>query len=128
MFITKVTGIKRFYYATRYSLKGLCAAYKSEPAIRQETLLLCLGIPLSVYFDISVGEHLILIGSLFMIVIAELLNSAIEAVVDRVGMEFHELSGKAKDIGSAAVFIAIVFALISWGTIVVHRYLMPNFQ
>jgi diacylglycerol kinase (ATP) len=128
MFITKVTGIKRFYYATRYSLKGLCAAYKSEPAIRQETLLLCLGIPLSVYLDISVGEHLILIGSLFMIVIAELLNSAIEAVVDRVGMEFHELSGKAKDIGSAAVFIAIVFALISWGTIVVHRYLMPNFQ
>lgn len=118
MLITKVTGYKRLYYATWYSLKGLKAAFFSEPAIRQELALLLIGVALSVWLDVSAVERILMIGSLLLIIIVELLNSAIEAVVDRIGPEIHELSGKAKDIGSAAVFVAIVLALFCWGSIV----------
>ncbi|GGF57627.1 diacylglycerol kinase [Alteromonas lipolytica] len=117
MFVTKVTGYKRLYYATMYSLKGLKAAFLSEPAIRQEMALLVVGTGLSLWLDVSGLERLIMIGSILLIIIVELLNSAIEAVVDRIGPEIHELSGKAKDIGSAAVFMAIVLMLVCWGTI-----------
>ena len=118
MFVTKVTGYKRLFYATWYSLKGLKAAFISEPAVRQELALLLIGVALSVWLEVSTVERVLMIGSLMLIIIVELLNSAIEAVVDRIGPEVHELSGKAKDIGSAAVFVAIVLAMVCWGSIV----------
>ena len=117
MFVTKVTGYKRLYYATWYSLKGLKAAFLSEPAVRQETFLLVVGIGISLWLDVTMVERILMIGSLLMIIIVELLNSAVEAVVDRIGLEVHELSGKAKDIGSAAVFMAMKLALLCWGGI-----------
>ena len=117
MFVTKVTGYKRLNYATWYSLKGLKAAFLSEPAVRQETFLLVVGIGISLWLDVTIVERILMIGSLLMIIIVELLNSAVEAVVDRIGLEVHELSGKAKDIGSAAVFMAIMLALLCWGGI-----------
>ena len=117
MFVTKVTGIKRLYYATWYSLKGLKAAFLSEPAVRQELALLVFGIALSLWLDVTAVERVLLVSSLLLIIIVELLNSAIEAAVDRIGPEIHELSGKAKDIGSAAVFVAIILALFCWASI-----------
>lgn len=117
MLVTKVTGYKRLYYATRYSLKGLKAAFMSEPAVRQELALLVFGGALCLWLDVTAIERVLLVGSLLLIIIVELLNSAVEAVVDRIGPEVHELSGKAKDIGSAAVFMAIILALFCWGAI-----------
>ncbi|MDC8831088.1 diacylglycerol kinase [Alteromonas gilva] len=117
MFVTKVTGYKRLFYATRYSLRGLKAAFFSEPAVRQELALLLFGVALSCWLEVTVPERVLMIGSLMLIIIVELLNSAIEAVVDRIGPEVHELSGKAKDIGSAAVFMAIMLAIFCWAAI-----------
>ena len=116
--VTKVTGYRRLYYATMYSLKGIKAAFLSEPAIRQELALLVVGVALSVWLDVTSIERVLMISSLILILIVEMLNSAVEAVVDRIGPEIHELSGKAKDIGSAAVFMAIILALFCWGSIV----------
>lgn len=108
------TGLRRVIKATGYSIKGLKSAFKSEAAIRQELALCVIFIPIALYLDISKTETISLIGSLILIFILELINSAIEAVVDRIGPEHHELSGKAKDIGSAAVMVAIFFAIFTW--------------
>ncbi|NVK56801.1 MAG: diacylglycerol kinase [Alteromonadaceae bacterium] len=118
MFVTKVTGYKRLFYATRYSIKGLKEAFNSEPAIRQELAALLIGIAFSYWLDVTTLERVLMLGSLMLIIIVELLNSAIEAVVDRIGPEVHELSGKAKDIGSAAVFMSIILAIYCWLSIV----------
>lgn len=111
------TGIKRVIKALFYSLAGLKAAWKNEAAIRQEGILLLLLTPCALWLGEDAISHSLLIGSLLLVLIVELLNSAIEAVVDRVGHEHHELSGRAKDIGSAAVLIAIVNVMIIWGVI-----------
>ena len=113
------SGIKRVIKATSYSIQGLKSAFKSEAAIRQELVLCAIFIPTALYLDVSKLETLALIGSLIFIFILELINSAIEAVVDRIGPEHHELSGKAKDIGSAAVMVAILFAVFTWLLILV---------
>lgn len=113
------TGLIRVIKATGYSIKGLKSAFKSEAAIRQELALCAIFIPTALYLDVSKLETLALIGSLVFIFILELINSAIEAVVDRIGPEHHELSGKAKDIGSAAVMVAILFAIFTWLLILV---------
>jgi diacylglycerol kinase (ATP) len=113
------TGIRRVIKATGYSVKGLKSAFKSEAAVRQELALCAIFIPIALYLDISQVETVALIGSLVLIFILELINSAIEAVVDRIGPEHHELSGKAKDIGSAAVMVAILFAIFTWLLILV---------
>jgi len=113
------TGIKRVLYATLYSMQGLQAAWKHEAAFRQETVLSVLLISVTFFLPVSKLEQLMLIGSLVLVVLVELLNSAIEAIVDRVGSERHELSGRAKDIGSAAVFIALLFAGFTWFLILV---------
>lgn len=123
MYVTKVTGIKRLYYASKYSLKGLKAAYLSEPAIRQELVLLLCGVALAAWLDVSTIERVILIGCLVFVIIVELLNSAVEAVVDRIGLDFHELSGKAKDIGSAAVFVSLMLASFCWLSIALPLFL-----
>lgn len=120
--ISKQTGFKRLYYATIYSVKGLRASWQSEAAIRQEAVAFIALIPIAFWLDIPLAQSLILVTSLFLIFIAELLNTAIEALADRVSVEFHELIGKAKDIGSAAVFVAILLALICWGAVLYSRY------
>lgn len=108
------TGIIRIFYATGYSLKGLKAAWIHEAAFRQEVLLCAVLMAYSFYLPVTKSEHIALIGSLVLVVLMELLNSGIEAVVDRIGSDWHELSGRAKDIDSSAVFLALAFAAFTW--------------
>ena len=111
------TGISRIIDAAGYSWQGLSAAYQHEAAFRQELFLALIMVPLAIWLGENGLESAILIGSVFVVLIAEILNSAIEAVVDRFGHEHHELSGRAKDMGSAAVFLALTNVAITWGLI-----------
>ena len=111
---TGATGFTRIINAGGYSWLGFKAAYKNEAAFRQELWLCIILIPVALYFGETVLDKALLIGSLLFVLVVELLNSAIEAVVDRIGDEVHELSGRAKDMGSTAVFIAITLAVIIW--------------
>ncbi len=111
------TGIKRVIYATGYSFKGLKAAWRNEAAFRQESVAAVALVVVAFFAPVSKLEQIAMVGSLAIVLIAELMNSAIEAVVDRISDEQHELSGRAKDIGSAAVFIALLFAAFTWGYI-----------
>ena len=106
--------IARFGPAIINSWKGFVAAYQHEIAFRQYIWLSIIIIPLSYYLATSLVEFAVLISGLFLILIAELLNTAIEAVVDRISIEHHELSGRAKDLGSAAVTTAIIYFIIVW--------------
>jgi len=113
------TGLSRLIDATGYSIKGLKAAWLYEAAFRQE-LLACVVLIMSTFFmSVSNIEPILLISSLLLVLTVELINSAIEAVVDRIGDEWHELSGRAKDIGSAAVFICLLLAGFIWLSILV---------
>lgn len=116
------TGIKRVIKATGYSIQGLKAAFKHEAAIRQELGLLVVAILLLCWLDVTMLERLVMLSSVVLVLIVELINSAIEAVVDRIGVEHHELSGRAKDIGSSAVLVALVLAGFIWLTIIVSHY------
>ncbi len=111
------TGLTRIINAARYSMRGLRAALVHEAAFRQELALFVVLAPAGFWLGQNGVERSLLIGSLMLVLIVELLNSAVEAVVDRVGAEKHELSGRAKDIGSAAVFIALVNVAVVWGLI-----------
>jgi diacylglycerol kinase (ATP) len=116
------TGLKRIWNATLYSLAGLRAAWQGESAFRQETLLSVVLVPTAFWLGTTVVERSLLIGSCLLVMIVELLNSAIEAVVDRIGSERHDLSGRAKDLGSAAVFLSLALVLIVWGLIAWERF------
>lgn len=116
-------GIKRVFRATGFSMKGLKAAWIHEAAFRQELVLAFLMLPIALFVDISTVERLLLILTLFIVLIVELLNSAVEAVVDRVGDEIHVLSGQAKDIASAAVFMSLALCGITWAVVLGARYL-----
>ncbi|MDW2372953.1 diacylglycerol kinase [Vibrio sp. 1078-1] len=109
--------------ATGYSIQGLKATYKQETDVRQELALLSITVILACVVDVGMIERILLIGVVVLVLIVELINSAIEAVVDRIGVERHELSGRAKDIGSAAVMVALAFAAFSWLYILASRYL-----
>ena len=111
------TGFKRVIYATGYSIAGLRAALQHEAAFRQECALALILLPAGVWLGSNAIEYALLAGSVALVLIVELLNSAIEAVVDRIGSDYHALSGRAKDIGSAAVFIALLMAALVWGLI-----------
>jgi diacylglycerol kinase (ATP) len=108
------TGMTRIWKATFNSLRGIKTTWRYEAAFRQEALMCAALIPVALLVEASVAERLLLIMSLFVLVITELLNSAVEAVVDRIGAEFHELSGRAKDIASAAVFFALLLLIVTW--------------
>ena len=114
---TGVTGIKRIINAMVYTWKGLRAAYKHEAAFRQELFLAVILVPLTFWVGQNVIEWILLLGSVMFVLVVEILNSAIEAVVDRTGDEPHKLSGRAKDMGSAAVFLALMILVITWGFI-----------
>ena len=104
----------RLWRATGYSLAGLRAAFRHEQAFRQEVYLLLVVVPLGLWLGENGVEKVLLIGSWLIVMLAELLNSAVEAVVDRIGSEQHELSGRAKDIASAAVMVALALAFMTW--------------
>ncbi|PPC87319.1 MAG: diacylglycerol kinase [Methylotenera sp.] len=108
------TGLRRLFNAFGYSVDGFKAAYKHEDAFRQEVLLSVILTPLAFYLGNSAIEIALMIASVLLVLIVELLNSAIEAVVDRVSIERHELAKRAKDIGSAAVFIALLIMVVVW--------------
>lgn len=111
------TGLTRIIKAARYSMLGLRAAFVNEAAFRQELALFVVMAPLGYWLGSTGVERALLIGSLFLVLIVELLNSAVEAVVDRTGVEHHDLSGRAKDIGSAAVFVALLNGVVVWGLV-----------
>lgn len=110
----KNIGFMRVIKAAGYSWKGLKAGWQHEAAIRQELLALVLAVIIAFSLSFSAIERIVLIGSVVLVVVIELLNSAIEAVVDRIGTEYHALSGRAKDMGSAAVFVTSLLGLFIW--------------
>jgi diacylglycerol kinase (ATP) len=118
---TGVTGLRRIWNAFFYSAAGLRSAWRHESAFRQECLLAAVLIPAAFWLGTSPTDYALLIGSVVLLLITELLNSAIEAVVDRVGTERNTLSGQAKDMGSAAVFLALVLIVVVWGAIAWQR-------
>jgi len=111
------TGLVRLWNALGYSRDGLAAAWKNEAAFREEVLLAAIAIPLALFLGKTGVDRTILIGSIILILIVEILNSAIEAVVDKASPEKHELAKRAKDMGSAAVLFSLLNAAIVWACI-----------
>jgi diacylglycerol kinase (ATP) len=116
------TGIRRIINASAYSWQGFKAAFKHEAAFRQELILCLVLLALLPWVASNKLEVLILILSLFIVLICEIINSAIEAVVDRFGDEIHPLAGRAKDMGSAAVFLALLNLGVCWSLIFYTNY------
>ncbi|MDF7659949.1 diacylglycerol kinase [Erwiniaceae bacterium L1_54_6] len=109
-----VTGILRIVKAAGYSWQGLRAAWQHEAAFRQEAIAALVAIVVACWLDVDAVSRVLMIGSVVLVVIVEIMNSAIEAVVDRIGQERHPLAGRAKDMGSAAVLLAILLAVFVW--------------
>lgn len=109
------TGLRRLINAFGYSMDGIKAAYHNEDAFRQEVLMAIVLIPLALYLGESAVARTLMIGSVLLVIIVELLNSAIEATVDRISLENHQLAKRAKDIGSAAVLITLINLAMVWG-------------
>ena len=107
----KKKGVARLIAATDFSLAGLKAAFQHEEAFRIEVVVFCILAPLGLWLGQSRVEQVLLVGSLFVVLLMELINSALEATIDRSGSEFHTLAGRAKDIGSAAVFVALLLVV-----------------
>ena len=118
------TGFARLIDATRYSMQGFRAAWQNEAAFRQELVSVIILLPVAYFVARDITQFLLLTVPLLILLIAELVNSAIEAVVDRIGDEPHELSGRAKDMGSSVVFIALLLAFVCWVLIVVENYVL----
>lgn len=110
----KTKGLKRIVNAARYSIKGFKAAWRNEAAFRQEGIATFIAVVFAFWLDIDAITRVLLISSVLLVLIVEIINSAIEAVVDRIGTDYHELSGRAKDFGSAAVLLTIILALFVW--------------
>jgi diacylglycerol kinase (ATP) len=117
------TGIGRIIRATRFSAQGFAHAWQHEAAFRQEIALIIVLTPLAFWLGRTGFERFMLIICCVFVLIVELLNSAIEAAIDRFGEEHHELSGRAKDLGSAAVFLSLVIVAATWGTVAFLRFL-----
>ena len=115
--IVKRKGLSRVLYATYYSIKGLRSAFASEAAVRQEIFAMLFLVPFAVYVDVTNVERILLIMSLCIVLITELLNTAVEKLCDHVSTDIHLLIGRAKDIGSAAVFVSLLLAAFVWLTI-----------
>ncbi|MEI6300555.1 MAG: diacylglycerol kinase [Betaproteobacteria bacterium] len=113
------TGLRRLLNALGYSMQGFRSAYKHEEAFRQEALLAAVLIPTALLLDVSGPSKALMIGSVLTVLIVELLNSAVEAAVDRVSLENHRLAARAKDIGSAAVFLSLANVAVVWGLVLI---------
>lgn len=114
-------GPQRMVKATWWSLKGLQAAWLHESSFRLEVYLFAVLAPLAAWLGHTPVERVLLIGSMLLVLAVELLNSALEAIIERYGAEFHELAGRAKDMGSAAVFVSMLNVLLAWGLILLPR-------
>jgi diacylglycerol kinase (ATP) len=114
------TGIKRLVNAFGYSIAGTLAAFKHEDAFRQEVILAAILTPVAIYYGETAIDQALMISSLLLIIIVELLNSSIEATVDRISVKHHKLAKRAKDIGSAAVFFSLINAAVIWFLILVR--------
>jgi diacylglycerol kinase (ATP) len=108
------TGLRRIWNALFYSADGIKAAFRHEDAFRQEALLAVVLIPIALFLPASGGGKALMIGSIMLVLIVELLNSAVEAAVDRISTENHHLAKRAKDIGSAAVFLSLINVVVVW--------------
>ena len=113
----KNSGFTRVYKAAFYSYKGFIDAARSEAAFQQELVLALILIPLAFWFDVTDVERILLVSSVVLVLIVELLNTGLESAVDRISTEMHELAGRAKDLGSAAVFMTLLLWGYIWGTI-----------
>ncbi|MCH8622109.1 diacylglycerol kinase [Undibacterium sp. TS12] len=116
------SGLRRIFSAILYSIDGLRSAWKNEHAFRQELVLVVVGVVIALILPVSAFEKLMMIAVLILILVVELINSAIEAVVDRVSLERHTLSKNAKDFGSAAVLLTCLIALATWVVILLDRF------
>lgn len=114
-----ISNLIRIFRAFKFSLQGLKEATRGEHAFQQELLVAVLMLPIGIYFAKNTVEFCVLFGSGILVLITELINSAIEGAVDRVGTDYNELAGKAKDLGSAAVFLAIINAAVTWALILI---------
>ena len=115
-------GIQRIVRATGFSARGLAQAWRHEAAFRQECVLAVLLAPVAIWLGQTAVQRASLIGVCLLVIIVELINSAIEAAIDRHGNERHELSGRAKDMGSAAVLVSLVIVVLVWGAVVYDRF------
>ena len=113
------TGLRRLMNAFSYSIAGTLAAFKHEDAFRQEVILTAVLTPVAIYYGETTIDQALMISSLLLIIIVELLNSSIEATVDRISVKHHKLAKRAKDIGSAAVFFSLINAAVIWFLILV---------
>lgn len=111
------SGLRRIWNACHYSVAGLAAAWRHENAFRQELLLALVLVPLALVLDASGEGKALMIASVMAVLVVELINSALEAVVDRISLENHTLSKRAKDIGSAAVMLALINLMLVWGLV-----------
>ena len=116
-------GLNRLIAATRFSLAGLSAAWRSEEAFRQEAVLALIMLPGAFWLGTTTLERLLLACSVLLVLIVELLNTAVEYTVDRIGTDHHDLSGRAKDMGSAAVMLSLILAALVWGVIAWERFI-----
>jgi diacylglycerol kinase (ATP) len=110
-------GFGRVVTAWRYSMDGLAGAWRTEGAFRQEVICAAILIPIACLVPVPILERALLIAAVLMVIVVELLNSAMEAAIDRISLDRHPLSKKAKDTGSAAVLVAIVIAMLVWGAV-----------
>jgi len=118
----QVGGLRRIWNAALYSIAGIRATWNNEAAFRQELVLCLFMVPAAFWVGGSAVERALLAGSCLFVLVVELLNSAIETAIDRIGVDRHKLSGRAKDMGSAAVFISLWMAALCWGLIIHERY------
>lgn len=116
------TGLKRIIHATFFSIAGLRAAWRNEAAFRQECLLALVLTPTAFWLGQNAIERSLLIASVWLVLIVELLNTAVESIVDRVGTDHHQLSGQAKDQGSAGVFVSLMLMFLVWGLVIWDRF------
>ena len=114
------TGLVRLWNAFGYSLAGFRAAYKHEDAFRQEVLLAVIMIPLALWLPVGYIGQALMISSVLLVIIVELLNSAIEATVDRISLDRHDLAKRAKDIGSSAVLVSLINVFVVWALVLLH--------
>lgn len=114
-------GPLRMWHATQWSLRGLAQAFRHESSFRLEVYLFAVLAPLAIVLGATPVERVLLVGSLVLVLVVELLNSALEAIVDKASPEYHELAGRAKDMGSAAVFVAMLNVLFCWGLLLFGR-------
>ncbi len=115
-------GLRRLLDAAGYSAAGLAVAWRGEEAFRQEVLMAVVLVPLALWLGQSNLERMLLVASWLVVMIVEILNTAVEATVDRISDEQHRLSGQAKDLGSAAVFLSLLLAALVWGTVAWERF------